>query len=119
MTTALALGFGLDAVPPSMGLPTSHAYRGPRLFLPMAPVGVTDGRVPVVGMWIKETNDDVFAQRLAESGAAWARTFITWAEVEPVRTDPPTYDWTATDRAIRVLRQRNIEPLIGIADAPP
>lgn len=69
-------------------------------------------------MWHKPIEDDVFLGRIAESGAGWVRLFLTWEVVEPVETTPPTYDWASSDRAIRLLRERGIQPLVNIVDPP-
>lgn len=39
----------------------------------------------------------VYHPFLLQSGASWLRVPISWEQTEPVRTDPPTYDWNAVD----------------------
>ncbi|MFN8534407.1 MAG: hypothetical protein U0556_12780 [Dehalococcoidia bacterium] len=82
----------------------------------------TPGNPPVkstlAGLWHKPLIDDVFMGRIAESGAGWVRTFVTWEEIEPTETTPPSYNWAASDTAIRLLRERGVTPLVNLVDPP-
>jgi hypothetical protein len=75
-------------------------------------------RSSLAGVWHKPIEDDVFLGRISESGAGWVRVFLTWELIEPAETTPPSYDWASSDRAIRLLRERGVQPLVNIVDPP-
>ncbi len=85
---------------------------GDPLYLPLAlrgarPVTPLPDRGAVFGMQISEVRfrDPQILAGVHEAGAGLWRSFLFWDEVEPVRTDPPTYDW------------RLYDPLFQAADA--
>ncbi|GIW09460.1 MAG: hypothetical protein KatS3mg061_0517 [Dehalococcoidia bacterium] len=103
--------------------PTSRGFSPPPDPAPLAtaaplPAGPPTSRSPIAGLWHKPIEDDIFLRRAAESGASWVRVFLTWEEVEPELADPPRYNWAATDRALRLLRERGLQPLVNIVDPP-
>lgn len=51
------------------------------------------------------------AERLARIGAQWTRTWFSWDDVEPVRTDPPTYHWQQMDQVLLSLVRAGFEPI--------
>ncbi|MCS7001380.1 MAG: hypothetical protein NZ518_00885 [Dehalococcoidia bacterium] len=75
-------------------------------------------RSSIVGYWHKPIANDVFLQRMAEGGGLWVRSFLKWEVVEPVRTDPPTYNWAWYDAELNLLRARGLQPMINIVDPP-
>jgi hypothetical protein len=108
-------------------VPRSPGGEAPGAATPAPPAASLGGPLPpgplpsksaIAGLWHKPLVDDLFMTRIGESGAGWVRTFLTWEEVEPTETSPPTYNWAASDRAIRLLRERGVQPLVNIVDPP-
>ncbi|MCB8926976.1 MAG: hypothetical protein H6652_15270 [Ardenticatenaceae bacterium] len=42
---------------------------------------------------------------LVESGTSWVRVQVSWSDVEPTRTSPPTYFWSTGDNAFAISRE--------------
>jgi hypothetical protein len=58
--------------------------------------------------------DDVHSPvtpRLGALGARWARSWLSWDWVEPVRTEPPTYRWDTLDAILGATREAGMEPI--------
>jgi hypothetical protein len=55
------------------------------------------------------------ADRVAQSGAGWAREDIHWFRIQP---KPDVWDWEFTDRAIALLHQRGIA-IVAVIGHPP
>ncbi|MFN8533796.1 MAG: hypothetical protein U0556_09635, partial [Dehalococcoidia bacterium] len=66
---------------PTAGV-TATPTTAPTLLGPL-PAGPPSQRSAIAGLWHKPLVDDVFMGRIAESGAGWVRTFVTWEEIEP------------------------------------
>ncbi|MCC6315948.1 MAG: hypothetical protein IT337_18265, partial [Thermomicrobiales bacterium] len=79
---------------------TATPTAAPALLGPL-PSGPPSQRSTIAGLWHKPLTNDLFMGRIAESGAGWVRTFVTWEEIEPTETTPPSYNWAASDTAIR------------------
>jgi hypothetical protein len=110
MLAAGTTGLGQSPVAPPAAPPAVHADAGP-LYLPLtlrhgAPLKVLPDRGAVFGVQLSEVrfrDPQIVADAHAAGAAVW-RTFLFWDEVEPVRTDPPSYDW------------RHYDPLFAAAD---
>lgn len=85
-------------------------------------LGDPDGLLPVPDApFGVQVPDDVREQALAYAtnlGARWARINLFWREVEPERTDPPTYRWEGTDRRLRRLAERGLRLIVTVRDNP-
>lgn len=55
------------------------------------------------------------ADRVAQSGATWAREDLQWWRIQPT---PETWDWTFTDAAFRALIGRGVN-IVGVLGHPP
>ncbi|GIW06208.1 MAG: hypothetical protein KatS3mg060_1013 [Dehalococcoidia bacterium] len=109
-------GVGISTTPTSAPQPAPPPNAS-SLASPLPP-GPPSTKSSIAGLWHKPLTDDLFMTRIGESGAGWVRTFLTWEDVEPTETSPPSYNWSASDRAIRLLRERGVQPLVNIVDPP-
>ena len=41
---------------------------------------------------------------LIDSGSTWVRAPISWSSIEPVKTEPPSYNWSSADLALSASR---------------
>jgi len=66
-----------------------------------------------IGVYLYPEDDIVgpAAGMMAEAGALWARSWFNWNEIEPILTDPPTYNWERTDARLLAARQAGLEPI--------
>jgi hypothetical protein len=53
-----------------------------------------------------------------EAGALSPRVLIKWNEIEPTRTDPPTYVWTAVDDVLLPLEEAGFAPVVVVLGNP-
>ncbi|MCS6801352.1 MAG: hypothetical protein RMM58_02665 [Chloroflexota bacterium] len=104
-------------LPRSPHLPPASSPAVSSLAGPLPP-GPPTQKSLIAGLWHKPLVNDLFMTRIGESGAGWVRTFLTWEEIEPVQTSPPTYNWASADQAIRLLREQGVNPLVNIVDPP-
>ena len=44
-----------------------------------------------------EAGDATVQSRAVEAGVQWVRLIVEWGSIEPIRTNPPTYDWSSYD----------------------
>ena len=52
----------------------------------------------IFGLEIWNAAAEIKSQKAQESGVHWVRYMaFNWAEIEPFRTNPPTYNWDAVD----------------------
>ncbi|MCO6450352.1 MAG: hypothetical protein J5I90_06130 [Caldilineales bacterium] len=66
-----------------------------------------------IGVYLYPEDDIISpaASIMGRAGAKWTRTWINWHLIEPQLTDPPTYDWEATDRMLLSARQAGLDPI--------
>jgi hypothetical protein len=87
--------------------------------LPAAPrAAAADGdpSPSIVGVWDRQPDPGSLRYRQLEgSGARFVRLAFNWNEIERL---PGQYDWTATDRVLRALKQSGIAPVLIVANAP-
>lgn len=55
---------------------------------------------------------------LRHARTSWLRWELGWASVEPVETDPPTYNWAHVDEAVRTADAMGIRLIITIVTNP-
>jgi hypothetical protein len=55
---------------------------------------------------------------MAEIGVKWVRTFLYWSDIEPVREDPPRYNWKKYDELFKRLLKMGLTPIVIIAGNP-
>lgn len=63
----------------------------------VAPIGVQ--------MYENTNMSSPYHDGLIESGASWVRVQVSWSDVEPTRTTPPTYLWTKANNAFAIARE--------------
>lgn len=56
--------------------------------------------------------------RAREVGASSVLVGLLWSDIEPVRTNPPTYHWGIADRNIGIAVRNGLEPFILFTGAP-
>ncbi|MCL6646982.1 MAG: hypothetical protein K6U89_01435 [Chloroflexi bacterium] len=114
-----ALGIGLVALQPGVSQPLSQAQAPDRQYLPLVLLRDPAPQSALAALWQKGFDGrSVAAARAQASGAGRVRTFIEWRGVEPVQTDPPSYDWSLYDAELAAIRQRGLEPMVNLTDAP-
>ncbi|HEX2171515.1 MAG TPA: hypothetical protein VHL09_03605, partial [Dehalococcoidia bacterium] len=75
------------------------------------------GDLPAFGMSVIHfENQDVAKAR--QVGAGSILVGLYWSDIEPVRTDPPTYNWATADRNIGIAVNNGLEPFILITGNP-
>ncbi len=52
------------------------------------------------------------------AGARWARVKLSWDSVEPVKTDPPQYNWASYDAIFRRAAEAGLQLVVTIRDNP-
>ena len=57
-------------------------------------------------------------QRAKEIGTESVMVGLRWSEIEPIRTDPPTYNWSGADRNISLAVQNGFEPFLLFTGNP-
>ncbi|MBI2863440.1 MAG: PQQ-binding-like beta-propeller repeat protein [Chloroflexi bacterium] len=60
----------------------------------------------------------VTAQKMQDAGAKWTRLSVGWSTIEPVRTNPPTYNFGSYDQMFQDLSARGIAPIVEIRQNP-
>jgi hypothetical protein len=55
---------------------------------------------PVFGVQVYSTN---YLAQLTATNSSWVRIPINWRGVEPVKTIPPTYNWSSVDNRVNAL----------------
>ena len=85
-------------------------------------LGDPDGLRPLpdtpFGVQVPDNLGEDALARLTSLGARWARVNLFWRQVEPERTDPPTYRWEATDRRLRRLAEGGLRLIVTVRDNP-
>ncbi|HWQ15050.1 MAG TPA: glycosyl hydrolase [Roseiflexaceae bacterium] len=102
------LAVWLTAAPPPAPAAPGHAVAP----LDDAPFGIN---THLATRYFDPASVHVPAEIVAQSGAGWAREDIHWFRIQP---DPDTWDWTATDAAMRELIRREIT-IVGVLGHPP
>jgi len=89
------------------------------IFLPVAHSGPPEPASPL-GIQLSELRfrDPALLADARAAGVAWWRTFMFWDEVEPVRTEPPTYDFSHYDALLGNARRLGIEIVAEIQGNP-
>ncbi|MFN2283229.1 MAG: right-handed parallel beta-helix repeat-containing protein, partial [Anaerolineae bacterium] len=52
------------------------------------------------------------------AGACWTRLIMYWDQIEPVRTEPRTYDWETTDALVRSAANAGLRIILTVAANP-
>lgn len=117
-----AIALGALARPAALGAPARQepgAAPGARVYLPVAHNGDHEPASPL-GIQLSELRfrDPALLADAHGAGVAWWRTFLFWDEVEPVRTEPPTYDFAAYDALFGHARSMGLEIVAEIQGNP-
>ncbi|NOZ51481.1 MAG: glycoside hydrolase family 5 protein [Chloroflexi bacterium] len=66
-----------------------------------------------IGVYLYPTDDisGPAASTLVAAGARWTRSWFSWDDIEPLPTDPPTYQWQETDERLLAARRAGFETL--------
>ncbi len=133
IATLLAMGMpghraqGAPDPDPGSGLAPAQAVDDemPPIYLPLGlrqagPAKPFGDRSPVFGLQLSEMryHDPVLVDESREVGAYYWRAFIFWDEIEPQRSQPPSYDWSrydalfgrASDRGLRIIAEISGNP---------
>lgn len=99
----------LGADEAGMHLHLPIAQQSASVYMAMCPLGIT--------LWPQQA---VAAQAGAArvAGACWTRINLNWDLIEPVRTEPRTYDWEATDVAIRAAADAGLHIVLTVLTNP-
>ena len=77
------------------------------------PIGEADLSANTIGVYLYP-EDDILgpaAEIMHDAGARWTRSWFSWNDIEPELTDPPSYNWAATDARLLSARQAGLEPI--------
>ena len=80
----------------------------PSIFLPVALKNYDRSLgIPIFGtqMYGSTHESSQFHDALMESNASWLRNQVNWSSVEPVRTNPVSYNWNSVDSALAAARE--------------
>lgn len=89
----------------------------PRSFVPADPPYLRVPNPPAVGMTvINFTGSQVPAA--AQAGAQSVLLSLLWTNIEPVRTNPPTYHWGIADERIKLAVDSGVEPFMLFTGNP-
>ena len=75
------------------------------------------GSLPAFGMVAVDYHAVSLAQA-HQSGAQSVMVTVLWSDIEPVRTNPPTYHWATMDRKIALAVGNGLEPFVLITGNP-
>ncbi len=118
----------LAALPSSTRTPTSTQVNTPTL-LPSptqtrAPTQKPTAAPPPpprgspFGIAVLNTSNAAYFAQAKAAGARWVRLIVSWEEVEPVRTDPPTYNWARADAMFANAANAGLDPTVVIMNNP-
>lgn len=97
-----------------------RAAATPFLSRTLVPVDRPYSRVPnppAVGITVINFNDSQ-VPAAAQAGAQSTLLGLFWSDIEPVRTNPPTYHWGLADERIQLAVNSGIEPFILVTGNP-
>jgi hypothetical protein len=74
----------------------------------------------IFGIEINNPDEDSLMEKAEESGAYWVRHLaFSWAEIEPTRTNPPTYNWSAVDETgLQNFKNKNLKTIGVVYHTP-
>jgi len=75
------------------------------------------GSGAALGVWLGSGNQQA-VDLLKASGARWTYIVMSWAAIEPRRTDPPTYNFALYDRLLRSLGEAGINTIVDVRQNP-
>ncbi len=110
---------------PTATRPPAEDASGPQptltpVFLPTETEPPAANSLPFVGLYSAHLGNPEKASLIAASGAVWTRhDSFHWDLIEPVRTDPPTYDWSSVDEAALQNAAANGLQMIGLVQYAP
>lgn len=98
-------------------LAAQETFEDKKIFLPIVKNGERDKTV--FGMEIVTLNEDRI-KKAEESGTYWVRTIaFSWAKIEPIRKDPPEYNWDAVDENyLKELNKKGLKTIAIIYHTP-
>lgn len=73
--------------------------------------------LPAFGMSVIHYHEAPVAQA-RQAGASSVLVGLLWSDIEPVRTNPPTYHWGVADRNIDIAVRHGLEPFVLFTGAP-
>ena len=78
--------------------------------------------LPVFGtqMYGASSPSSPYHDVLLESNTTWLRTRVNWNSIEPVKTEPPTYNWSVADSTLAAAREDmgGFELIVTLETAP-
>lgn len=121
LVATVALGGAMAPVRPEQGVPIGARIDATigAIYLPVAQNGDPEPASPL-GIQLSELRfrDPLLLADAEAAGVAWWRTFLFWDEIEPVRTEPPTYDFSAYDVLFSNARGLGLEIVAEIQGNP-
>ena len=72
---------------------------------------------PLFGVqMVGEEWDNRYLDLARDAGVKWVRTwrYVRWADVEPVHTEPPNYNWGSVDGALKQMVERGLIPIVTV-----
>ena len=99
------------------GLTALQVGADPLYVLQTDPASPPVGQSLAVSIWpAKEITSQVDA--VHDAGANWVRVNVYWDDIEPVETDPRTYEWDVTDRRILSVTEAGVRPIVLLGGNP-
>jgi len=76
--------------------------------------------IPIFGVESNLLHSSWLQEKAKEANVYWTRNFaISWKDIEPIRTDPPTYHWEEVDETTLINANANGLKIIAVVKLTP
>lgn len=70
------------------------------------------------GVQILSSGDPGYFTLANGAGSDWVRLIVNWEQVEPIRTDPPSYNWSSVDAMLANAASQGLRPSVVVMNNP-